>query len=331
MRLVTYTFRGTTRTGAMLGENDVVDLNRAETLRLNQTGAESPEIRAAFNVPTDMLAFLRAGDAGVESARAALRVAEVEIKRDRAAAIASGLLFGTNEPGFRLEAPVPRPSSVLAIGLNYKAHAAETSQELPQYPMVFSKVATCIIASGAPIQRPAASEALDWEGELCFVIGKRAWQVKESEAIDYVAGFMIGNDVSVRDYQRHTTQYLMGKSFDTHGPTGPYLVTRDEVDSANLDVRTWVNSVLKQESNTSLLIFSIPHLIEYITAAFALEPGDIVFTGTPSGVGFSRTPPEYLRPGDNVAIEISGLGRLENPVIQAPEAAVPVPRAAIRA
>jgi len=230
MRLVTYTFRGTTRTGAMHGDHDVVDLNRAEMLRLRQAGDELPEARAAFNVPPDMLALLRAGDGAMESARAALRVAEVEIKRDRTTAIASGLLFGTNEPGFRFEAPVPRPSSVLAIGLNYKAHAAETSQELPQYPMVFSKVASCVIAPGAPIHRPLASEALDWEGELCFVIGKRASQVKKENALDYVAGFMIGNDVSVRDYQRHTTQYLMGKSFETHGPTGPFLVTSDEVD-----------------------------------------------------------------------------------------------------
>src|SRR5437016_688621 len=178
MRLVTYTFRGTTRTGAMLNDHDVIDLSRAETLRLTQAGDESPQGRAAFNVPPEMVAFLRAGDGAMESARAALRVAEAEIKRDRATAIASGLLFGTNEPGFRFEAPVPNPASVLAIGLNYKAHAAETSQELPQYPMVFSKVATCVIAPGAPIHRPAASEALDWEGELCFVIGKRAWQVK---------------------------------------------------------------------------------------------------------------------------------------------------------
>src|SRR5437762_4453435 len=155
MRLVTYTFRGTSRTGAMLDDNDVVDLNRAEALRLRQAGDQSPDVRAAFNVPPDMLSFLRGGEDAMEAARAALRLAEAEIKRDRTAAIASGLLFGTNEPGFRFEAPVPRPGSVLAIGLNYKAHAAETSQDLPQYPMVFSKVATCIIAPGAPVQRPA--------------------------------------------------------------------------------------------------------------------------------------------------------------------------------
>jgi len=322
MRLVTYSFRGTSRLGAMSGDGEVIDLNRAEALRPGQSG----EAGAA-----DMLALLRGGDAAIEAAREALRVGEAEVRRDRQAAIAAGLVFTVAEPGFRFEAPVPRPGSVLAIGLNYKAHAAETSQDLPQYPMVFSKVASCIVGPGHPVLRPAASEALDWEGELCFVIGKRAWQVPESEALNYIAGYMIGNDVSVRDFQRHTTQYLMGKSFETHGPTGPYLVTRDEVDPSNLDVRTWVNGILKQESNTSLLIFGIPHLIAYMTQAFALEPGDVVFTGTPSGVGFSRTPPEFLKPGDTVTVEISGLGRLENPVVEAPQAAAGAEAARIRA
>jgi 2-keto-4-pentenoate hydratase/2-oxohepta-3-ene-1,7-dioic acid hydratase in catechol pathway len=143
--------------------------------------------------------------------------------------------------------------------------------------------------------------------------------VRAADALEYVAGYTVGNDVSVRDWQRHTPQFVMGKGFDTHGPTGPWLVTRDEVpDPGNLDIRTWVNGEVKQQSNTSLMIFSVGALIEYLSTAFTLQPGDILFTGTPAGVGFARTPPEFLKAGDVVRIEIGGVGVLENPVIDEP-------------
>jgi 2-keto-4-pentenoate hydratase/2-oxohepta-3-ene-1,7-dioic acid hydratase in catechol pathway len=166
-----------------------------------------------------------------------------------------------------------------------------------------------------PIERPRVSDKLDFEGELCFVIGRRARHVSAAEADGCIAGYMIGNDVSVRDWQFHSPTWMMGKSFDTHGPTGPWLTTRDEVpDPTALHLRTWVNGVLKQDASTGDMIFGVGALVEYLSQAFTLEPGDVVFTGTPAGVGSTRSPREYLREGDVVRIEITGLGVLENRV-----------------
>jgi 2-keto-4-pentenoate hydratase/2-oxohepta-3-ene-1,7-dioic acid hydratase in catechol pathway len=308
MRLVTYTFRGSTRLGAMNGDAEVIDLARAAAYA--RTAA----------VPADMLALLAGGDDALAGARAALAAAQGLIRHDRARASEDGVLFETREAGFRLEAPVPRPGKVLAIGLNYRDHAAEANMEIPKQPVVFPKVTTCITGPGAPIHRPRVSRALDWEGEFCFVIGRRARHVGAAEAPRHIAGYTIGNDVSVRDWQFHSGTWMMGKGFDTHGPLGPWLVTPDEVgDPARLEIKTWVNGQLKQHSNTGQLIFAPGAIIEYITKAFTLEPGDVVFTGTPSGVGASRKPPEFLKAGDTVRIAIDRLGVLENPVIEEPE------------
>jgi len=215
------------------------------------------------------------------------------------------------------DAPL-RPRKVLAIGLNYRDHAAESGQEIPKKPVVFYKVNTCITGPGAAIEKPRASDAVDWEAELVFVIGKRGRHITADDAMAHVAGYMCGNDISVRDWQFHAATWTMGKGFDTHGPIGPWLVTTDEVDGGNLGIRTYVNGVLKQESNTQQLIFGVPALVAYLSTAFTLEPGDIVFTGTPAGVGFTRKPPEFLKAGDTVRVEIDGLGVLENPVVAEP-------------
>ena len=310
MHLVTYTFRGTTRLGAMLGEDTVVDLNRACTLDRTARGEERAQAMADFLVPPDMLAFLRGGEPSMDAARSAL--AHISAERPDA----SGLLFATSEPGFRLEAPVPRPGKILAVGVNYKDHSAETGIPVPKRPMIFSKVSTCANGPGLPVIRPKVSPFLDWEGELCFVIGRTARHVPLERTLDHVAGYMIGNDVSVRDWQVHSQTMMMGKSFDTHGPMGPWLVTRDELpDPGRLGLKTWVNGVLKQDSNTDQLIFGVPALIEYLSKAFTLEPGDVVFTGTPSGVGVARDPKEFMKAGDVVRVEITGLGALENPIV----------------
>ena len=175
---------------------------------------------------------------------------------------------------------------------------------------------TSIVGTGAEVELPRVSEQLDWEVELCVVIGKAGRHITASRALDHIAGYMNGNDVSVRDWQGHNPTWMMGKSFDTHGPTGPWLVTRDEVpDPHDLRVQLWVNDVQKQDSNTSDLIFDVPSIIEYISTAFTLQPGDIVFTGTPSGVGMGRKPQEWMKPGDCVKIAITSLGVLENPVV----------------
>jgi len=184
--------------------------------------------------------------------------------------------------------------------------------------VVFYKVNTCITGPGAAIEKPRASDAVDWEAELVFVIGKRGRHITADDAMAHVAGYMCGNDISVRDWQFHAATWTMGKGFDTHGPIGPWLVTTDEVDGGNLGIRTYVNGVLKQESNTQQLIFGVPALVAYLSTAFTLEPGDIVFTGTPAGVGFTRKPPEFLKAGDTVRVEIDGLGVLENPVVAEP-------------
>jgi 2-keto-4-pentenoate hydratase/2-oxohepta-3-ene-1,7-dioic acid hydratase in catechol pathway len=166
-----------------------------------------------------------------------------------------------------------------------------------------------------PIEVPRASAAVDWEAELCFVIGPAGRHIKAADAFDYVAGYMCGNDISVRDWQFHNPTWMIGKGFDTHGPIGPWIVTRDEVDPSSLDIKCFVNGEVRQSSNTKHLIFDVPALIEYISTACTLEPGDVIFTGTPSGVGMSRKPPRYLEPGDTVRVEIEGLGALENPVV----------------
>ena len=274
---------------------------------------------ADFLVPADMPAFLDAGDPAMEGARAALAWAEAHVRAHGDEARAAGLLFDLDEPGLRLEAPVRRPGKVLALGLNYKSHAEEAKLEIPQRPLVFAKVSSCITGPGAPIHRPTASTRLDFEGELCVVIGRRARHVVAADAFAYVAGYMVGNDVSVRDWQFHSPTWMMGKGFDTHGPTGPWLVTRDEVpDPAALRLRTWVNGVCKQDACTAEMIFDVGAVLEYLSQAFTLEPGDVIFTGTPAGVGSTRSPREWLAAGDVVRIEISGLGALENPVVDEP-------------
>ena len=316
MRLVTYALRGTTRLGAMRGDREVIDLNRACALHRAERDERRARALADFLVPSDMLPFLQAGEPALDAARAALAHVEEHVRTRTEEAIAAGLLLRLDEPGVRLEAPLPRPGKVLVVGVNYKDHAAETKIELPKHPMIFSKVTTCVNGPGRPIHRPRVSAFLDWEGELCFVIGKHARHVPAARALEHVAGYMIGNDVSVRDWQVHSRTMMMGKSFDTHGPIGPWLVTRDEVpDPHVLDLKTWVNGVLKQDSNTRHLIFGVEALIEYLSQAFTLEPGDVVFTGTPSGVGFARSPREFMKAGDVVRVEITGLGGLENPVV----------------
>jgi 2-keto-4-pentenoate hydratase/2-oxohepta-3-ene-1,7-dioic acid hydratase in catechol pathway len=213
---------------------------------------------------------------------------------------------------------VPRPPKVIAIGLNYRDHAEESGQPIPRRPVVFAKMPTCIVGPDHPIYIPRVSRAVDWEAELCFVISRTARYVKADDATEYVAGYCAGNDVSVRDWQFHSPTWMMGKSFDTHGPMGPWLVTPDEVDVGNVDVRLRVNGDLKQDSNTNQLIFGVGEIVEYLSTGFTLEPGDVVFTGTPAGVGGARRPPEFLKPGDTVRVEIAGLGVLSNPVADEP-------------
>ncbi len=221
--------------------------------------------------------------------------------------------------GVTLLPPVPRPGKFLCVGLNYLDHIEETGNTPPDRPTIFNKQSTCVIGPGAGIHKPRVSDKLDYEGELGMVIGRRCRHVSRQQAPGVIGGYLVVNDVSVRDWQGHSPTWTMGKSFDTHGPVGPWLVTADEIgDPHRLDIRTWVNDDLRQDSNTRHLLFTCYDLVEYLSTAFTLEPGDIIATGTSSGVGFRMEPRGYIKAGDTVRIEIEDIGTLENPVIDEP-------------
>ena len=212
---------------------------------------------------------------------------------------------------------IERPGKVLAVGLNYRDHAKETGMDLPEVPMIFTKQSTSVLGHQGEIHKPRVSDAVDYEGEMAFVIGKKCRHVSKEEALDVIAGVTICNDVSVRDWQIASPTFTMGKSFDTHCPIGPYIVTMDEIsDIHNLKIKTYVNDELRQDSCTDQLIFDCFDLIEHITKAFTLEPGDIIATGTSSGVGVVLG--KYLIPNDVVRIELENVGTLENKVILEP-------------
>jgi 2-keto-4-pentenoate hydratase/2-oxohepta-3-ene-1,7-dioic acid hydratase in catechol pathway len=284
MKLVTFTHDGRSRVGVVDGDA-VVDL-----------AAAAPQL------PTEMLALLEAGPSALQAAHAA---------------VGTGPRIALS--GVRLEAPIARPPKFLAVGLNYADHVAESGIDTPKHPTIFNKQSTCVTGPTDPIHLPRASHALDYEGELGFVIGRRCRHVSRDDAADVIAGYTIVNDVTVRDWQLRIPTWTVGKSFDTHGPLGPWIVTADEIpDPHQLRLRTWVNDELRQDSNTKELIFDCFSLVEHLSTAFTLEPGDVIATGTPSGVGIAMKPPKLLVAGDVVRIEIEGIGQIENPVIDEP-------------
>ncbi|WP_231187657.1 fumarylacetoacetate hydrolase family protein [Haladaptatus sp. DYF46] len=211
-------------------------------------------------------------------------------------------------------APITEPEKVVAIGLNYMEHAEEGDQDTPDSPMVFSKFPRAIVGPDEPVEwDPELTEAVDYEGELVVVIGERARNVSEDDALDYVAGYTIGNDVSARDLQLADEQWVRGKSLDSFAPIGPHLITPDEIDDVgDLDIWTEVNGERLQDSNTKHLIFPIAELVSFCSRAFTLSPGDVLFTGTPDGVGYFRDPRVLLSEGDTMTVGIEGLGELTN-------------------
>jgi len=214
-----------------------------------------------------------------------------------------------------IQAPVLRPQKLIGIGLNYRDHAEETKMELPKEPLLFAMYSNAIISPGHPIRIPAMSRKIDYEAELAVVVGATARNVSAERALDYVAGYTIVNDVSARDLQKADGQWLRAKSFDTFAPMGPCLTTRAELgDADGLGIQLRLNGQTMQKSSTRNMIFKVPALISHISKVMTLEPGDVISTGTPAGVGYTRRPPVYLQPGDVVDIEIEGIGLLRNPV-----------------
>lgn len=286
MKIISFTEAGRSRIGLLEGDS-IIDL--AQT---------NPDL------PTDMLSFLQQG----ETAMAIVRTSQGTPPH-----------FSVND--VKIEALIKRPPKIIAIGLNYRAHALESNMAIPEVPLVFTKQSTSSHGPYDPIHWSEDSKALDYEGELALVIGKNCRRVPKDKASSVIAGFCVLNDVSVRDWQMRGTppSFTMGKSWDTHCPIGPSLVTADEVDPHNLQLKTYVNGELRQDTNTNDLIFDCYHLIEFLSTAFTLEAGDIIATGTPSGVGFAQKPRAMLVVGDTIRIEIDGLGHIENTVIQEPE------------
>lgn len=216
-----------------------------------------------------------------------------------------------------LESPISKPGKIIALGKNYLDHIKETGSETPEFPVIFAKFPSCVIGPNDSIPLPKISSKIDWEVELAIVIGKICKDVRESNALDYIAGYTIANDVTARDLQRGDGQWIRGKSLDGFCPLGPCIVTRDELgDAQGLKIYTKINGEMKQESTTSNMMYNVKQIIAHLSEAFTLEPGDVIITGTPSGVGFVRDPPEFLKAGDKIEQYIEKIGYLRNSVIK---------------
>lgn len=247
----------------------------------------------------DMLGFLRGGETALTSAADAVANGSRRIPLD----------------SVRLLAPLQCPPRIFCVGLNYRDHAIESKMEIPKVPTIFLKLPSAIIGPNANIELPPLSKQPDFEAELAIVIGTGGSNIAREDWQQHVAGYTILNDVSARDVQLSTTQWTLGKSFNTFAPLGPAIVTKDEFANLELDIKLEIDGELLQHSNTRELIFKVPELIAYISSITPLEPGDIISTGTPAGVGLGRTPQRWLKSGETITIEISGIGKLTNPVV----------------
>jgi 2-keto-4-pentenoate hydratase/2-oxohepta-3-ene-1,7-dioic acid hydratase in catechol pathway len=285
LRLVEYTVQGESRLGVVMADR-IVDVRKAA----DSAGQDTK----AF---TSTLALLEAGDEALAFVRS-LRGESNAVPRS----------------GVRLACPVAS-RKIVAVGLNYKDHAIEAGLKIPSVPLCFAKFTSSLSGPFDPIQLPAENSQVDFEGELGVIIGQKARRVAESDAMGHVAGYVVFNDVSARRWQFDDSQWTRGKSCDTFAPNGPFLVTADEVpDPGALRITTRLNGEIMQDSNTNQLIFNIPKIVSYFSHSFTLDPGDLIATGTPAGVGFSRKPPVYLNDGDVVEVEIERIGRISNRV-----------------
>lgn len=276
MRLVTYSLDGGAPAAGIVLDGNVVNLQGIGY--------------------ADVISFLRDGDAAIEKAKS--------------------LFADAGAPkleAVKLHAPVPKPDKFICIGLNYKDHAIESGMDIPELPTVFTKYPNAVCGHGDDVVLPSVSKQVDYEAEFAFVIGKTCKNVPAKDWKDVIFGYTIVHDVSARDYQLATSQWTIGKTFDTFGPMGPTLVSKDEIeDPHNLRISLDLNGKTLQDSNTSQFVFDIPYLVNYLSTVMTLEPGDVISTGTPPGVGFARKPPIFMKPGDEAVVKIEGLGELRN-------------------
>jgi len=297
MKLVRFSTNGQSPRLGSLQADRVVDLQASVAATLARRGVTRAQEIAAALVPQSTRGFL---EGGVATADAVASISE---------------WVTVPAASVRLHAPITDPAKLICIGLNYKDHADEAGMPYPKEPPIFPKWNTAILDPGEPILRPRGEKTLDWEVELGVVIGKKARYVSKEQALEHVWGYTIVNDASARTFQMITSQWGAGKIPDTLAPVGPYIADRSEIpDPHVLDLKTWVNGTLMQNGNTKNLIFDVRYLVSYLSSLITLEPGDLIATGTPAGVGFTRKPPVVLGPGDTVKLEITGLGTLENPV-----------------
>jgi len=260
------------------------------------------------NFPTTMMDLLQ-WDSGIEVVRQIVTKYEKTPVNER--------IMAYPQDSVTLEAPIRRPGKILALGKNYLEHVKETGSETPEFPIIFAKFPSCVIGPNDEIILPKISSKIDWEVELAIVIGKVCKDIREDDALKYIAGYTVANDVTARDLQRNDGQWIRGKSLDTFCPLGPCIVTQDELgDAKGLRLYTKINNVIKQDSSTSNMMFNIPQIIAHLSKAFTLEPGDVIITGTPSGVGFVRDPPEFLQDGDRIEQFIEKIGYLHNRVVR---------------
>ena len=284
MRLVTFRGQSSPLIGVRLGDQ-VIDLSKA-----------------APDLPVDMIGLLEGGDIALAKAKAGADCAHEDAKID--------MSLVTVLP------PILRPGKIICIGRNYAAHAAEGGAETPKYPEIFYRGPNTLIAHGEPIIRPKCSNKLDFEAELVVVVGKKAKHISEADAGSVIAGYSIFNEGTLRDYQRKSSQWTIGKNFDSTGPFGPEIVTSDEVlkGAKGLRIQSRLNGKVMQDANTDDLVFTIHNLIYRLSECMTLEPGDIIVSGTPAGVGYARTPPIFMKPGDVIEIEVEGIGVLTNTI-----------------
>jgi acylpyruvate hydrolase len=309
MKIVRFSQNGQApRLGCYLGQDQVMDLAASCAACLAAQGVVRAAAIANALFPQSMRGFLEGGIATQEAL----------------AKMLEGIQAGEFEPvtfsaaAVRLHAPISDPGKFICIGLNYTDHAAETGNPAPPEPPIFPKWNTAILDPDEPILRPRGETRLDWEVELGVVIGKTARYVSREQALEYVYGYTIINDASARDLQFVTSQWAAGKISDTLAPVGPYIADKAEIPNPHvLDLKTWVNGTLMQNGNTRNFIFDVHYLVSYLSQLLTLSPGDLIATGTPAGVGFSRKPPITLQPGDTVRLEITGLGVLQNSVKEA--------------